>query len=126
MDGMMHGVRAKPEMEMSKEVVIIHYDEGFRCFQNEDYTKAEAEWKKGLEIDPNHEPSKKGLSYIKTKIEEHYQNGLKYFQEQNPSLAIQEWKKVARYNPEYRDTNQYLDKAYRMQAIIEQTEKSNP
>jgi len=103
--------RIKARVQEGKETKIKvmqrYWGKGFEYYQKGEYEKAIPEFKKILELDPNHLESKRLIVQAKEKIEErikqeaemHYTRGLKAYSQGLLEEAIKEWKEALKLEP---------------------------
>ena len=92
-----------------------YWSKGYKYYQQGEYNRAIPEFEKILEIDPNHEQSKKLIGQCKVKskedAEKYYTQGLVEYSNGRLEEAVKLWEKALSLQPENNKTRTALEGA---------------
>jgi len=108
-----------------------HYNSGAEYYKEDDLIGASEEFKKILDLDPEHKGAKKYLACIRDKLRKaiteagsYYTRGIAYYERGEYKKAISQWEKVLTLDPTHERAGQYIKKAQEKLREIVKAEKA--
>lgn len=119
-----HELLKKAEDAHKQKQVNVHYQQGSKMAQKDQWLEAALSWKQALKLDPGHEPSRASLEKAEQKIrafqqkrglaskaDEHVAQGIRHYLDGRYEAAIHEWELAAALEPNRDHLAEYIEKA---------------